>query len=83
MKINKNFYSKLQLGMELNVCVRTIDNWIAAGKISYSKLGKRVIFSQRDLDEFIEINRKDAYLYEETDRIYQILEKKKMTGNNF
>ena len=78
-----NFYSKLQLGMKLNVCVRTIDNWIAAGKISYSKLGKRVIFSQRDLDEFIERNRKDAYLYAETDRIYHILEKKKMTGNNY
>ena len=77
MKINKNFYSKLELGMELNVCVRTIDNWIAAGKISYSKLGKRVIFSQRDLDQFIERNRIDAYLYEETDRLFQNLEKKK------
>ena len=71
-----SFYSKLQLGMKLNVCVRTIDNWIAAGKISYSKLGKRVIFSQRDLDEFIERNRKDAYLYEGTDRLYNILQRK-------
>ena len=72
-----SFYSKLQLGMKLNVCIRTIDNWIAAGKISYSKLGKRVIFSQRDLDEFIERNRKDAYLYEGTDRLYNILQRKK------
>jgi excisionase family DNA binding protein len=63
MEAKNNYYSKLELGMTLNVCVRTIDNWIAKGMISYSKLGKRVIFSQRDLDEFIERNRKDDYLY--------------------
>lgn len=55
------YYSKLQLGMKLNVCIRTIDNWIASGKISYSKLGKRVIFSQKDLDEFIERNHKGIF----------------------
>lgn len=76
MKNNKNFYSKLQLGMELNVCVRTIDNWIAAGKISYSKLGKRVIISQRDLDEFIERNRKEAFAYQDNQQLFDLLNKK-------
>lgn len=57
----KVFYSKLQLAMELNVCTRTVDNWIAKGLISYSKLGKRVIFTQSDLDAFIQRNHKEAY----------------------
>lgn len=58
---NKVFYSKLQLAMELNVCTRTVDNWIAKGLISYSKLGKRVIFTQSDLDAFVQRNHKEAY----------------------
>jgi hypothetical protein len=55
------FYSKLQLAMELNVCTRTVDNWMAKGLISYSKLGKRVIFTQADLDAFVQRNHKEAF----------------------
>lgn len=57
----RNFYSKLDLAMELGICVRTLDTLIANGKISYSKIGGRVIFSQQDLDEFISRNRKSAF----------------------
>lgn len=60
----KRFYSKLELAMELNVCIRTIDNWMCAGLISYSKMGKRVVFSEVDLDEFITRNRKSAFAFE-------------------
>jgi len=70
------FYSKLQLAMKLNVCVRTIDNWIANGRISFSKLGKRVIFSQRDLDEFIERNRREAFAYQDNQQLFDLLNKK-------
>lgn len=59
------FYSKLQLAMQLNVCVRTLDNWIARGMISYSKIGKRVIFSQQDLNSFILRNHREAFGVEE------------------
>ena len=55
------FYSKLQLAMELNVCTRTVDNWMAKGLIGYSKLGKRVIFTQADLDAFVQRNHKEAF----------------------
>ena len=61
MKAIRNFYSKLDLAMELGICVRTLDSLMANGKISFSKIGARVIFSQRDLDEFVERNRKEAY----------------------
>ena len=74
--MSDNYYSKLQLGMALNVCVRTIDNWIAKGYISYSKLGKRVIFSQRDVDEFMEHNRVKALSYQTEEEIIDFLEKK-------
>jgi excisionase family DNA binding protein len=72
-----NYYSKLQLGMALNVCVRTIDNWIAKGMISYSKLGKRVIFSQRDVDEFLEHNRITAFANQSEEDIIELLKKHK------
>ena len=71
-----SYYSKLQLGMKLNVCVRTIDNWIASGKISYSKLGKRVIFSQRDVDEFVQRNRKEAFAFQDEQQLLDLLNKK-------
>ncbi len=57
----RNFYSKLELAMELGICVRTLDTLMANGKISYSKIGGRVIFSQQDLEEFIVRNRKSAF----------------------
>jgi excisionase family DNA binding protein len=72
----ETFYSKLQLGMTLNVCVRTIDNWIAKGLISYSKIGKRVIFSQKDLDDFIERNRKEAFAHQSEAEIQSLLNQK-------
>lgn len=76
MEAKNNYYSKLELGMALNVCVRTIDNWIANGMISYSKLGKRVIFSQRDVDEFIERNRKEAFAFQDEKQLLDLLNKK-------
>ena len=57
----KEFYSKLELAMKLGICTRTLDNLIRDGRISYLKVGSRVIFSQQDLDTFIERNRRDAY----------------------
>lgn len=59
--IKRNFYSKLDLAMELGICVRSLDTLMANGKISYSKIGGRVIFSQQDLDEFIARSRKPAF----------------------
>jgi hypothetical protein len=47
--------------MNLGICTRTLDNLMRDGQISYVKVGNRVIFSQWDLDAFIERNRRNAF----------------------
>lgn len=56
----KQYYSKVELSEELGVSIRTIDNWIASGLISYSKIGRRVIFSRADIEEFVLRNKHEA-----------------------
>jgi excisionase family DNA binding protein len=60
MTTYKKYFSKLELSNELGVSIRTIDNWIAYGLISYSKIGRRVIFSKDDIDEFVQRNKIEA-----------------------
>ncbi len=56
----KQYYSKAELSEELRVSIRTIDNWISYGLISYSKIGRRVIFSRADIEEFVQRNKYEA-----------------------
>jgi excisionase family DNA binding protein len=58
---DKNYYSKQELSVELGVSIRTIDNWISYGLISYSKIGRRVIFSRADIEEFVQRNKHEAF----------------------
>lgn len=46
--------------MELGISIRTIDNWISYGLISYSKIGRRVIFSRADIEAFVQRNKHEA-----------------------
>jgi excisionase family DNA binding protein len=64
VKMDIKFYSKKELSEILGVCVRSVDNWIASGIISYSKVGRRVFISKDDLDQFIENNHRDAFFYQ-------------------
>ena len=57
----KEFYSKLELAMKIQVCVRTIDKLMSDGQISYLKVRGRVIFSQDDLNAYVERCRREAY----------------------
>ena len=60
--IKKNaFYSKLELAMELGLCTRTLEKLMREGQISFSRIKKRVVFSQKDVDEFIERTRREAF----------------------
>jgi len=61
--INKKtaFYNKLELAMELGICVRTLDKLMNEGLISYLKVKNRVIFSQDDLDAFCARTRRVAF----------------------
>jgi excisionase family DNA binding protein len=60
MENSKSYYSKQDLSVELGVSIRTIDNWISYGLISYSKIGRRVIFSRADIEEFVQRNKHEA-----------------------
>jgi excisionase family DNA binding protein len=67
MTSTKHYYSKNELSEELGVSIRTIDNWISCGIISYSKIGRRVIFSRADIEEFVQRNKHEA-LHEQNSR---------------
>jgi excisionase family DNA binding protein len=56
-----SFYSKLELAMELGICVRTLSKLMSDGQISFLKIRNRVIFSQEDLDAYVERCRCEAY----------------------
>jgi len=55
------FYSKLELAMELGICTRTLEKLMREGQISFLRIKKRVIFSQKDVDEFIDRTRREAF----------------------
>lgn len=61
--VKKNaFYSKLELAMEVGICVRTLEKLMSDGQISFLRVGKkRIIFSQEDLDAYVERCRCEAY----------------------
>ena len=61
IKKEKEFYNKLELAMKMGICVRTLDNLMSDGQISYLKVKNRVIFSQEDLDAFVERSRRYAF----------------------
>lgn len=60
-KNQKEFYSKLELAMKLGICTRTVDKLMSEGQISYLKVKNRVIFTQQDLDAFVERTRREAF----------------------
>lgn len=65
MESSRSFYSKSELAKKLGVSNRTVDNWMADGKISFTKVGRRIFFSENDLEQLIQNNRREAFYYEE------------------
>ncbi len=58
----KEFYNKLELAMKMGICVRTLDKLMSDGQISFLRVGKkRIIFSQEDLDAYVERCRRETY----------------------
>ena len=57
----KEFYSKLELAMNMGICTKTLEKLMKEGKISFLRVKKRVIFSQRDIDAFVERTRSEAF----------------------
>jgi excisionase family DNA binding protein len=56
-----NYFSKQVAAKKLGVSNRTVDNWMADGKISFTKVGRKVIFSDQDLESLIKNFHKDAF----------------------
>lgn len=75
METYKSYYSKQELSSELGISIRTIDNWLASGMISYSKIGRRVIFSKEDIDEFISRNKRDAFSFNDENFCQSLIDK--------
>ena len=50
---NCRYYTKKRLAQELGVCIRTVDKWMSTGQIGFSKVNRRVFFTNNDLDEFL------------------------------
>ena len=65
MEKKNGFYSKADLAELLRVSMRTVDNWMSNGVISFTKVGRKVIFSEMDLTQLIDSNRQEAYYYQE------------------
>ena len=53
-----------QLSDVLGLKKITIYEWVRNNKIPFIKLGKRVLFHPRDVEEFIKTNRKEAVIGE-------------------
>ncbi len=47
---------------ELGISIHTMRSWVSAGKITFVKLGSRVMFLRKDLESFILKHRVKAEL---------------------
>lgn len=55
---SKAFFTKCELAEYLGVSIFTIDSWVAERReIPFVKMGSRVMFRRKDVEEWIERNR--------------------------
>ena len=47
-------FTKSEAAKKLNVCERTIDNFVARGKLHSTKIGRKRMFTVKHLNELIE-----------------------------
>jgi excisionase family DNA binding protein len=82
MVLNMNYFSKNEVAKKLRVSNRTVDNWMADGKISFTKVGRKVIFSDDDLESLIRNFHRDAFYYQKQyqQKLNNYLEYKKETN---
>ncbi len=78
----KGFYSKAELAESLGVSKRTVDNWMSNGKISFTKVGRKVIFSDDDLELLIRNFHHDAFYHQKQyqQKLDNYLDRKKTTN---
>jgi excisionase family DNA binding protein len=54
LRVEKQRYNRKESAEYLGVSVVTVDRAIASRKISFFRLGRRVVFDKRHLDEYLE-----------------------------
>lgn len=54
MQRSGQFLTKKQLAAYLGLSVYTIDTWVSQKRIPYVKLGTRVLFRERDIEQWID-----------------------------
>jgi excisionase family DNA binding protein len=76
-----NYFSKYEAAKKLGVSNRTVDNWMADGKISFTKVGRKVIFSDNDIESLIKNFHRDAFYYQKQyeQKLNNFLDRKKQT----
>ena len=56
-------YTKKELEEMMGVTRKTVEKWQSEGLISFSQIGKIVLFSPDDIREFLDRNHVQAYQY--------------------
>lgn len=58
-------YTKKELEEMLGVTRKTIEKWQKEGEIGFSQIGKIVLFSLNDINDFLSRHHVEAYRYAE------------------
>lgn len=59
----KMAYTKKEVEEMMGVTRKTVEKWQNEGLISFSQIGKIVLFSPEDIQEFLDRNHVQAYQY--------------------
>ena len=75
-----HYYSKSELAQLLGISKRTVDNWMSDGKISFTKVGRKVFFTQNDIDQLVKLNYHGATFYQqEYNETFEFFKNRKQT----
>jgi excisionase family DNA binding protein len=74
-------FSKKEIAEKIGVSQRTVDNWMSEGRLSYSKVGRKVLFSETDLEYLLKNNHRHAFYHvkEYEQKFDNFLEQRKST----
>lgn len=66
MEVNQKLaYTKKEVEEMLGVTRKTVEKWQKEGEIGYSQIGKIVLFSLNDINDFLARHHVEAYRYAE------------------
>lgn len=66
MEVNQKLaYTKKEVEEMLGVTRKTVEKWQKEGEIGYSQIGKIVLFSLNDINDFLSRHHVEAYRYAE------------------